>query len=71
MSDLEEQEEYREDSQVEEGESDDDFLTQFRAVLDKLRANDLPFAPHLSFDLNLFIWKFISRFYSRGFMFFI
>lgn len=37
MSDLEEQEEYREDSQVEEGESDDDFLTQFRAVLDKLR----------------------------------
>jgi hypothetical protein len=47
MSDLEEQEEYREDSQVEEGESDDDFLTQFRAVLDKLRANDLPFAPNL------------------------
>ncbi|ELR19645.1 viral Atype inclusion protein, putative [Acanthamoeba castellanii str. Neff] len=37
MSDLEEQEEYREDSQVEEGEGDDDFLTQFRAVLDKLR----------------------------------
>jgi hypothetical protein len=58
MSDLEEQEEYREDSQVEEGESDDDFLTQFRAVLDKLRANNLP---SLSFDLNLFIWKLYLR----------
>jgi hypothetical protein len=53
MSDQEDQEEFhREDSQAEEG--DDDFLTQFRAVLDKLRTKHTHFMTRgisIRFDL--------------------